>query len=86
MATSINYIIRGKVTGMSGTIFGIVSGNRSNIKLTQVKCHKNLLLLVECYLLLLLPLNNMGTAAHKDFNLLDLKIRLQVGQVKLDFV
>ena len=29
IATSINYVIRGKVTGMSGTVFGIASGNLS---------------------------------------------------------
>lgn len=31
IATSINYIIRGKVTGMSGIVFGVVSLNRSNL-------------------------------------------------------
>ena len=30
VATSLNYIIRGKVTGMSGIVFGIVSVNKSN--------------------------------------------------------
>lgn len=31
IATSLNYIVRGKVTGMSGIVFGIVSGNKSNL-------------------------------------------------------
>lgn len=30
LATSLNYIIRGKVTGMSGIVFGIVSLNKGN--------------------------------------------------------
>lgn len=30
LATSLNYIIRGKVTGMSGIAYGIVSLNRGN--------------------------------------------------------
>lgn len=30
VATSANYILRGKVTGMSGIVFGIVSLNKSN--------------------------------------------------------
>ena len=30
VATSINYILRGKVTGMSGIVFGIISINKSN--------------------------------------------------------
>lgn len=29
IATSINYVLRGKVTGMSGILFGIVSLNKS---------------------------------------------------------
>lgn len=29
IATSINYVIRGKVTGMSGIVYGIVSLNKS---------------------------------------------------------
>ena len=31
LATSINYVIRGKVTGMSGIVFGIVSCNQSTL-------------------------------------------------------
>lgn len=30
IASSINYMIRGKVTGMSGIVFGVVSWNKSN--------------------------------------------------------
>ena len=28
LATTLNYVIRGKVTGMSGIVFGIVSWNK----------------------------------------------------------
>ena len=31
LSTSINYIIRGKVTGMSGIAYGIISLNKSNL-------------------------------------------------------
>ena len=30
IATSLNYSIRGKVTGMSGIVYGVVSCNRGN--------------------------------------------------------
>lgn len=30
LATSLNYIIRGKVTGMSGIFYGIISLNKCN--------------------------------------------------------
>jgi hypothetical protein len=30
LATSLNYAIRGKVTGMSGIVYGILSLNKSN--------------------------------------------------------
>ena len=41
IATSINYILRGKVTGMSGIVFGIITLNKSTFSLTQPKCLKN---------------------------------------------
>lgn len=31
LATTINYVIRGKVTGMSGIVFGIVSWNKCTL-------------------------------------------------------
>jgi len=31
LATSLNYIFRGKVTGMSGIVYGIISLNKSNL-------------------------------------------------------
>ena len=31
IATSINYIVRGKVTGMSGTIYGVINMSKSII-------------------------------------------------------
>ena len=31
VATSLNYILRGKVTGMSGIVYGIVSLNKSKV-------------------------------------------------------
>ncbi len=40
IATSLNYIIRGKVTGMSGILYGITSFNRSNYHFSQIKCLK----------------------------------------------
>jgi hypothetical protein len=33
IATSLNYILRGKVTGMSGIVYGIISINKSNLML-----------------------------------------------------
>lgn len=41
LATSLNYIIRGKVTGMSGIAYGVVSINKSKNYSTQLKCLKN---------------------------------------------
>lgn len=31
LATTLNYAVRGKVTGMSGIVFGIISWNKSKI-------------------------------------------------------
>jgi uncharacterized membrane-anchored protein YitT (DUF2179 family) len=42
IATSLNYIVRGKVTGMSGIVFGIVSLDKSMIIfLNQPNCLRN---------------------------------------------
>lgn len=38
LATSINYCLRGKVTGMSGIVFGIVSCAKSSTALIQPNC------------------------------------------------
>jgi hypothetical protein len=40
IATSLNYCLRGKVTGMSGIVFGIVSLNKCNPNLMQKKYQK----------------------------------------------
>ena len=41
VATSLNYITRGKVTGMSGIVFGIVSLNKGNFLIIQLNSQKN---------------------------------------------
>lgn len=49
IATSLNYCLRGKVTGMSGIIFGLTScklGNAGNIKMNSLR---NCRLLEECW-------------------------------------
>lgn len=48
IATSLNYILRGKVTGMSGIVYGIVSLNKCNHSLTQLSFPKSCRLWVEC--------------------------------------
>lgn len=40
IATSLNYCLRGKVTGMSGIVFGIVSLNRCSHVLMKSKYPK----------------------------------------------
>ena len=40
IATSLNYCLRGKVTGMSGIVFGIISFNKCNPNPMQKKYHK----------------------------------------------
>lgn len=48
LATSVNYVVRGKVTGMSGIVFGIISLNKSTRPLIQVNSPKNCLSLEAC--------------------------------------
>ena len=45
IATSLNYALRGKVTGMSGIVYGITSLNKSKIHFMKIKCLKNWVLL-----------------------------------------
>ena len=35
IATSIHYVLKGNVTGMSGILYGVVTLNRGNYKKTQ---------------------------------------------------
>ena len=49
IATSLNYIVRGKVTGMSGIVFGIISLDKGiMIFYFQLNCLRNYLLWVGC--------------------------------------
>ena len=34
ISTSLNYILKGKITGMSGAVFGVVSLNKCNFLIT----------------------------------------------------
>lgn len=49
LATSLNYCLRGKVTGMSGIVFGLVSCNKGSLRLMQRKYQKRSALLEECF-------------------------------------
>lgn len=42
IATSLNYVMRGKVTGMSGIVYSLVSLNKSTRDVIQRKCRRNL--------------------------------------------
>lgn len=48
LATSTNYIVRGKVTGMSGIVYGIVSLDKCIPSIMQPNCPKNYPLLEAC--------------------------------------
>lgn len=52
LATSLNYCLRGKVTGMSGIIFNLTSCNISTIYHMQNNSQKNYRSSEECSLLL----------------------------------
>ena len=79
IATSFNYIVRGKVTGMSGIAYGIISLNKCTSMSTQPSYHKNSPLLEACSSSLRYFTLSTVMPSMEGSNLLVLKIKLLNG-------
>lgn len=80
IATSFNYIVRGKVTGMSGIAYGIISVNKCTRLLMQPSYLKNSPSLAECSSFLRYFISSTAMASTEGSNLSVPKIKSINGQ------
>lgn len=84
IATSLNYIVRGKVTGMSGIAYGIISLNRSNSYFTQLSFQRSCQLLEECFSFPQSSISSLAINTTMVSNLSDLRMKLHIGPLSQD--